>query len=103
MNIIDISQNVGCDEKLMFDYKTNIQYRQLMLNELDLKFWNLAVKFRFMKMHTLIESIEDKYDGEDGRDYGFIVFVSSSPECRKGMFPPVMTLCDYDIETVGKF
>ena len=55
-----------------------------------------------MKMHTLIESIEDKYDGEDGRDYGFIVFVSSSPECRKGMFPPVMTLCDYDIETVGK-
>ena len=54
-------------------------------------------------MHTLIESIEDKYDGEDGRDYGFIVFVSSSPECRKGMFPPVMTLCDYDIETVGKF
>ena len=54
-------------------------------------------------MHTLIESIEDKYDGEDGRDYGFIVFVSSSPECKKGMFPPVMTLCDYDIETVGKF
>ena len=74
-----------------------------MLNELDLRFWNLAVKFRLMKMHTLIESIEDKYDGEDGRDYGFIVFVSSSPECRKGMFPPVMTLCDYDIETVGKF
>ena len=74
-----------------------------MLNELDLRFWNLAVKFTFMKMHTLIESIEDKYDGEDGRDYGFIVFVSSSPECRKGMFPPVMTLCDYDIETVGKF
>ena len=74
-----------------------------MLNELELRFWNLAVKFRFMKMHTLIESIEDKYDGEDGRDYGFIVFVSSSPECRKGMFPPVMTLCDYDIETVGKF
>ena len=74
-----------------------------MLNELDLTFWNLAVKFRLMKMHTLIESIEDKYDGEDGRDYGFIVFVSSSPECRKGMFPPVMTLCDYDIETVGKF
>ena len=53
-------------------------------------------------MRTLIESIEEKYDGEDGRDYGFIVFVSSSPECKKGMFPPIMTLCDYDIETVGK-
>ena len=54
-------------------------------------------------MRTLIESIEDKYDGEDGSDYGFIVFVSSSPECKKGMFPPVMTLCDYDIETVGMY
>ena len=53
-------------------------------------------------MCTLIESIEDKYDGEDGRDYGFIVFVSSSPECKKGMFPPILTLCDYDIEAVGK-
>ena len=53
-------------------------------------------------MRTLIESIEEKYDGEDGRDYGFIVFVSSSPECKRGMFPPIMTLCDYDIETVGK-
>ena len=51
---------------------------------------------------TLIESIEDKYDGEDGRDYGFIVFVSSSPECKKGMFPPILTLCDYDIEAIGK-
>ena len=54
-------------------------------------------------MRTLIESIEDKYDGEDGSDYGFIVFVSSSPECKKGLFPPVMTLCDYDIEAVGKY
>ena len=53
-------------------------------------------------MRTLIESIEEKYDGEDGSNYGFIVFMSSSPECKKGMFPPVMTLCDYDIETVGK-
>ena len=54
-------------------------------------------------MRTLIESIEEKYDGEDGSNYGFIVFMSSSPECKKGMFPPVMTLCDYDIETVGKY
>ena len=53
-------------------------------------------------MTTLIKSIEEKYDGEEaGRDYGFIVFVSSSPECKKGMFPPIMTLCDYDIESVG--
>ena len=54
-------------------------------------------------MCTLIESIEDKYDGEDDRDYGFIVFVTNSPECKKGMFPPILTLCDYDIEAVGKW
>ena len=33
---------------------------------------------------------------------GWIVFVSNSPECKKGMFPPIMTLSDYDISTIGK-
>ena len=52
---------------------------------------------------TLLDSIQDKYGGEDeaGQDYGWIVFVSNSPECKKGMFPPIMTLSDYDINTIG--
>ena len=36
-------------------------------------------------------------------DFGYIVFVSNSPETKKGMFPPIMTLIDYDIESVGKY
>ncbi len=53
---------------------------------------------------TVLASIEDKYayDYEEEDYGGFIVFVSSSPETKKGMFPPVMTLCDYDIEAVGE-
>lgn len=55
-------------------------------------------------MPTLMDSIEDKYVVDDSsRDYGFIVFVSESPECKKGMFPPIMTLCDFDIEAIGEF
>lgn len=52
---------------------------------------------------TLLDSIQDKYgdEGETGQDYGWIVFVSNSPECKKGMFPPIMTLSDYDINTIG--
>jgi len=38
---------------------------------------------------------------ENSRDFGFIVFVSESPECKMGMFPPIMTLCDFDIEAIG--
>ena len=52
-------------------------------------------------MKTVVASIEEKYAGDD-EDYGFIVFVSNSPETKKGMFPPIMTLCDYDIEAVGE-
>jgi hypothetical protein len=55
------------------------------------------------KMATLLESIQDKYvDDSENTDYGFIVFVSNSPECKKGMFPPIMTLSDYDINRIGK-
>lgn len=56
---------------------------------------------------TVLDSIEDKYSmAEDGaaaeeEDYGYIVFVSNSPETKKGMFPPIMTLIDYDIEALG--
>ena len=53
-------------------------------------------------MTTILNSIEDKYSDDDDEDYGFIVFVSNSPESKKGMFPTIMTLCDYDIEKVGK-
>ena len=55
-------------------------------------------------MATLLESIQNKYgadDDNDQEDYGWIVFVSNSPECKKGMFPPIMTLSDYDISNIG--
>ena len=56
-----------------------------------------------MSTSTLLSSLEDKYAYDsDGDDYGFIVFVSSSPECKKGMYPPVVTLCDYNIDSVGE-
>ena len=58
---------------------------------------------------TVLSSIEEKYSPDDpdlsaalGSDFGYIVFVSNSPETKKGMFPPIMTLIDYDIESVGE-
>ena len=53
-------------------------------------------------MPTILDSIEDKYKTDSEKDYGFIVFVSNSPECKRGLLPPIMTLCDYNIERVGK-
>lgn len=54
-------------------------------------------------MPTLMDSIVDKYiEDESTREFCFIVFVSESPECKMGMFPPIMTLCDFDIEAIGK-
>jgi len=53
-------------------------------------------------MATVLSSIEEKYAYDEAEDYGYIVFVSNSPESKKGMFPPIMTLCDYNIESVGK-
>jgi hypothetical protein len=56
-------------------------------------------------MVSLADSIEEKYgddDSDDSLDYAFIVFVSSSPERRKGMLPPILTLNDYNIENVGE-
>ena len=58
---------------------------------------------------TIIDSIEDKYnpslsgsEDENAENFDFIVYVSNSPETKKGMYPPIMTLIDYDIQTVGK-
>ena len=55
-------------------------------------------------MPTLLNSIEDKYvsDEDVERLYGFIVFVSNSPECKKGMFPPILALNDFDIDSIGE-
>ena len=53
-------------------------------------------------MATLLDSIQDKYGENEREEYGWIVFVSNSPECKKGMFPPIMTLSDYDISSIGK-
>jgi len=56
-------------------------------------------------MVTLQESIDEKYGEKENEaeDFGFIVFVSSSPEAKAGMFPPLMTLNDYHIERFGEF
>lgn len=55
------------------------------------------------KMPTLLEGIRDKYESYDEEDLGgFIVFMSSSPDVKKGMFPRVMSLCDYRLEHVGE-
>ena len=56
-------------------------------------------------MVTLQQSIEEKYGEkeEDKEDFGFIVFVSCSPEAKAGMLPPLMTLNDYNIENFGQF
>lgn len=52
---------------------------------------------------NILESIVDKYSSDDSEEENldFIVFVSTSPECKRGMFPPIMTLIDYDLEAVG--
>ena len=54
---------------------------------------------------TLQNSIDDKYGEKESEseDFGFIVFVSCSPEAKAGMFPPLMTLNDYNIENFGDF
>eukprot|EP00090_Calanus_glacialis_P009319 TRINITY_DN17711_c0_g1_i1.p1 TRINITY_DN17711_c0_g1~~TRINITY_DN17711_c0_g1_i1.p1 ORF type:complete len:541 (-),score=123.58 TRINITY_DN17711_c0_g1_i1:277-1899(-) len=56
-------------------------------------------------MVTLKESIDDKYGEkeDDLEDLEFIVFVSCSPEAKRGMLPPLMTLNDYNIECFGDF
>ena len=55
---------------------------------------------------TVLSSIEEKYSPDDpdlsASEFGYIVFVSNSPETKKGMFPHIMTLIDYDIESVGE-
>ena len=54
---------------------------------------------------TLQNSIDEKYGEKENEaeDFSFIVFVSSSPEAKAGMFPPLMTLNDYNIESFGGF
>ncbi len=40
------------------------------------------------KTLTILDCIEEKYSPDDdngGHDFGFIVFVSNSPEAKKGM------------------
>ena len=56
-------------------------------------------------MVSLKESIDEKYGEKENEseDFGFIVFVSCSPEAKRGMLPPMMTLNDYNIESFGDF
>eukprot|EP00092_Neocalanus_flemingeri_P041921 GFUD01045655.1.p1 GENE.GFUD01045655.1~~GFUD01045655.1.p1 ORF type:complete len:545 (-),score=132.58 GFUD01045655.1:10-1644(-) len=56
-------------------------------------------------MVSLKESIDKKYGEKETEsdDFGFIVFVSCSPEAKKGMLPPMITLNDYNIESFGDF
>jgi hypothetical protein len=50
-------------------------------------------------MVSLVESLEDKYgeDEEEDQNFAFIVFVSCSPEAKRGLLPHVITLNDYNI------
>lgn len=57
-------------------------------------------------MVSLRSSIETKYmdEEEDGQeDFGFIVYVSCSPEQKCGMLPHIITLNNYNIEKFGEF
>ena len=56
-------------------------------------------------MVSLKESVEEKYGEKEheSEDFGFILFVSCSPEAKKGMFPPLITLNDFNIECFGDF
>eukprot|EP00092_Neocalanus_flemingeri_P028401 GFUD01030839.1.p1 GENE.GFUD01030839.1~~GFUD01030839.1.p1 ORF type:complete len:555 (-),score=121.26 GFUD01030839.1:265-1929(-) len=56
-------------------------------------------------MVSLKESVDEKYGEKENEseDFGFIVFVSCSPEAKRGMFPPMITLNDYNIECFGDF
>ena len=59
-------------------------------------------------MVTLAHSIQDRYDDDDtsldtgsGSGIVFIVSVSSSPQSRAGKLPRVLTIIDYNIESMG--
>ena len=56
-------------------------------------------------MVSLREVIDDKYGEKDNENeaFEFIMFVSCSPEEKRGMFPPLMILNDYNIEYFGDF
>ena len=64
----------------------------------------VRVKHYLAKMVvSLKESIEEKYSEKDheSEEFGLILFVSCSPEAKIGMFPPLMTLNDFNIECFG--
>ena len=56
-------------------------------------------------MVSLKECIDDKYGEKETEsdDCGYIVFMSCSPEAKRGLLPPLMTLNDYNIECFGDF
>lgn len=57
-------------------------------------------------MSTLVKSLNNKYsDDEDDQEnsFGFIVFISCSPETKRGLLPNIITLNEYNIERVGDF
>ena len=58
------------------------------------------------RMVTLVDSVMDRYGNQEefeSDDSGFVCFVSisSSPQVKQGLLPPVMTLIDYNIEYCG--
>lgn len=54
-------------------------------------------------MVSLVESLDEKYgeDEEEDQNFPFIVFVSCSPEAKRGLLPHVITLNDFNIERLG--
>jgi len=54
-------------------------------------------------MTTLMKSLNNKYsDDEEELSFGFVLFVSSSPEAKRGLLPNIITLNDYFIESFGE-
>ena len=58
------------------------------------------------RMVTLVDSVMDRYGDQEefeSDDSGFVCFlsISSSPQVKQGLLPPVMTLIDYSIEYCG--
>jgi hypothetical protein len=50
-------------------------------------------------MVSLVESLDEKYreDEDEDQNFSFIVFVSCSPEAKRGLLPHVITLNDFNI------
>ena len=76
-----------------------------VVNTIDIVNYNESDNTAAKMVVSLKESINDKYGEKETEndDFGFIVFVSCSPEAKRGLLPTMITLNDYNTETFGDF